>query len=620
MAFSGQTKRFLCGLILIATCGSPLPAAPPADPVELLRDALYIRLDDTRNPPMAVLEHRRKVLEERVAALKSIRDLRRALTLSEWKEDIGEESVRVIDEEMRRKIGERFRKAIRKIIITDDPASRLAIANMIGEMGPTIRALDRVDTQGFARGLADDVIALCKDPNLSVRLEALRTLGTINADPAKAVPVLREALEKGDPQEKRVAAYALGQLVRVVNHLLKRGQSKSGIEASREDFVRTAAAVVDAVGKGMQDADVQVRQLSLEAVDTAAHALGDFILEPFPRSEFPPTGRTLTPEDLELMDARALMVKSELAHFEPLLRSLKAQDVGLLRGLSDRNPGIRLLAITTLENIAYVRGRILRWIDSIPDPRAKRENGTLAPDHWASKVFVDPLAGVLGKSLGAVVVAIYDPEDVRVRRVGVDFFERLGEAAAPAVDALADRLADEDRFVRWSAARTLGNLVADVVATPKRLEAVVLGLTNLLADGDLDVRMAAAETLKEVGPPAVLAMSGLTQAIVTGDAENRVAALQALARIGLKGTPPTVAEGVIQNLLVSLGAAATPDARVRRAAAETLALVGPQLPRTATTVRQRAVSALRDALGDDDGEVRSNAGDAILSIQQGDVD
>src|SRR5207244_3656332 len=83
----------------------PATAVPPADPVEELRQALPFQIGDEKNE--AALDYRRDTLEKRVNALKTLSDLRRALSLTEWKDMLGSPArIRQIDSAARKKVGD----------------------------------------------------------------------------------------------------------------------------------------------------------------------------------------------------------------------------------------------------------------------------------------------------------------------------------------------------------------------------------------------------------------------------------------------------------------------------------------------------------------------------------
>ena len=192
--------------------------------------------------------------------------------------------------------------------------------------------------------------------------------------------------------------------------------------------------------------------------------------------------------------------------------------------------------------------------------------------------------------MGDVIASLSDP-DVRVRRAAVDLLETLDREAAPAAGKLVQALADPDRFVRWSAARVLGKLA------PAEPTMVVPGLTRLLNETDLDVRISAAQSIAQYGPAAKLAVPALTSKVTVGDPESRVAAIHALQSIGKDS------EMAIPAVTLALGHG---DLRVRMAAAEFLGQLGP--------MARSAVGALRVAMLDEKLEVRSAAGDALLDL------
>jgi HEAT repeat protein len=184
--------------------------------------------------------------------------------------------------------------------------------------------------------------------------------------------------------------------------------------------------------------------------------------------------------------------------------------------------------------------------------------------------------------------------DVRARRGAIDVLEALGPAAAPAGAALVQALHDSDQFVRWAAARTLGKI------SPVQADTAVPGLGRLLADLDLDVRLAAAMALERYGPAARAALPELIRAMRASDAELRVAAMRAVAVIGgvqAHAAIPALTDGVTDA-----------DSRVRQVAAEVLGNFGP--------AARKAVDALNQALQDTDPDVQRAAGEALLNIKR----
>jgi HEAT repeat protein len=138
--------------------------------------------------------------------------------------------------------------------------------------------------------------------------------------------------------------------------------------------------------------------------------------------------------------------------------------------------------------------------------------------------------------------------------------------------------------------------------------AAVPQLINNLGDRDLDVRMAVAESLGQIGPPARAAVPALTLAVNQGDAEMREKAILALQGIGQASVTaiPALIDVMGQEGYFQLGGGRGTGTKVRRAAAELLGQFGKDA--------SAAVPALRKALQDPDAETREAAAGALLRI------
>src|SRR5262245_44576118 len=97
-------------IALAALTLTGLTTAAPPDPVEDLRQALPMRPEDMRKATPAILDYRDKTLKKLAAQLRTVSELRRALALSEWKEQPTQDRALVqIDNAVRNEIGARFR-------------------------------------------------------------------------------------------------------------------------------------------------------------------------------------------------------------------------------------------------------------------------------------------------------------------------------------------------------------------------------------------------------------------------------------------------------------------------------------------------------------------------------
>src|SRR5262249_40992206 len=138
--------------------------------------------------------------------------------------------------------------ALEGVAAKGDTVSRLAVAQMLGEMGTSIRALDAADLAGFGRSLTPSLVKLTTDPDLVVRAAAARALGKINPVPDVAVGALKKLLASDVPEARRAAAEGLLSMVQVVAQIQKKGRAQTGVEASRNDVVETSTAVANTVG------------------------------------------------------------------------------------------------------------------------------------------------------------------------------------------------------------------------------------------------------------------------------------------------------------------------------------------------------------------------------------
>ncbi|MCI0638871.1 MAG: HEAT repeat domain-containing protein [Gemmataceae bacterium] len=587
--FARRWLPSLFGLFLASfLCSQGAAPVRAADPVEELRKALPVKRWHLDKPSPQVVAARRQELTKLIENLANIGDLRRALGLQDWKrsaEQLTPEVFREMDVELRKQIGDRLVKGLRRVIDGGDANSKLAAANLIAEMGPTVQSLTPGDKAGFARGLTPEVLLLVKDKDLGVRQEGLRALGSIFAKPEDAVPVFRATLKSDAVGPRRLAADGLAQLVRVAAHLQQRpGETTRPVEATRADVFAALKQVIPACSAGFHDEDPEVRHLCLGALQVSTKALGDLIPDGAGKDEFP-TG-ALTDEQRADIQRWHQDLSAELKAVEPVAKALQAQSKSLAQALDDPDVHVKLAAMQALESIGNARIRLRRRVLSVPLIKGEGDGG-----NRALLAQLDTLESFVKNHLDDISKYLTH-QDVRLRRGAVEFLEIIEDAATPATPLLAASLNDPDRFVRWSAVRALGAIPLDkaTVALPN--------LAKLMSDPDLSVRKAAAEALEFMGPAASAAVPEIASAVSVGDSEARIAAMFALQSIGAEH-----GKAAVPNLIDALG---HEDHRVRKAAAETLGRFGP--------AALLAVPALRRALGDEDAGVRAAASDAILSI------
>jgi len=563
------------------------------DPVENLQQVLK-GLTGT-DPSDEVLRHRKAALSEAATQLKNISDLRLALALPEWKDNDKDPStgqptlLARVDQEVRATIGKRLQNIVQNAVDKGDSRSRLAAANLVGEIGTSIRGLALDDKSGFARSLAPSLVALMELNDPLVRQAAARALGKTNPEPQLAVKALAEMLKSKNVGDRRAASEAQADMVRLIFQASKKTGVQAGVQATDEDVVHCAAAVVPATGACLKDSDVVVRRKGLEALVQAASALRDLMPTTGTgsdqnREQMPPIGRPWTVKEREFvkMAVESLDKKEEL--FAPLLIALKDQGGAIAKALSDPDDKVRVLSRRALELMGSARLLLNRVREVIPTEK----DGT-----QPTKRRDDVLKEAIEPGLMEFTKRVRDP-DVRVRAATVEFLESMEDAAAPAIPTLLLALTDKDRFIRWGAVRTLGKV--GKVQTERTVPAIAALLNP---DEDPDVREAAATTLRGYGSAAKAALPALIGMLNVGEAEAQEAVLKAITGVGGGGTKEAI-PALIKSLQSS-------SANVRRLAAEALGRMG-----------HLALSALPD-LGarlqvEEDSNVRLAICDAILEI------
>jgi len=236
-----------------------------------------------------------------------------------------------------------------------------------------------------------------------------------------------------------------------------------------------------------------------------------------------------------------------------------------LERLGSRDPvaAVRVAASGAVARIARRPQRALRSLTAVLEhgpPRARA----------ASADALGELAGAAACAVADLDRAARDDRDPAVRAAAALALARIGPERAPSVARLLEALADPDSCVRRRAADALA-------ATGAGSERTIEALRARLLEDTSAVRHAAARALAAAGDrgKAVL-RAGLEHS----EPEVREAAVRGLATAS---PPPRAASGAVARLL------ADPSARVRGAAALTLARLGEPGDAARRLARQLAI-------------------------------
>ena len=263
-----------------------------------------------------------------------------------------------------------------------------------------------------------------------VRQAAAGALGAIYPEPAPATQALAGLLAEPDVETRRAAAAALARMLRTVIEVL-RTQLPNAVVTTPAQAVATATAVVPVAGRGLKDADAQVRQSCAEALQLAARILGEppviIELPESQRAEFPPPGRKLTAAEQADIDRYRKDVLEERGLCLPLARALNAQVPPLLPCVADDELTVRLQAAGALEDMAQARSRLLAKAASVPQAGGEQDLPRLQED---------PLGPGLRSAVPVLAKQLTHAE-VRARLAVIYALETLGPDAAAAAAPLA---------------------------------------------------------------------------------------------------------------------------------------------------------------------------------------
>jgi HEAT repeat protein len=450
-----------------------------------------------------------------------------------------------------------------------DPASVVPLNASLGRRDANIRsaviqALSKIDTPSTLEAITRT--AMDKSEDMSVRFEAISALSKFRSSPAErlksAVETLRTILNDGSYDLKYRAAVALGE-----------------------------------IGKG------------------AAAAVPD-LLKRYAQAD----GHTMH------VVARALADIGDRTAIEPMIRELNNQRVvsapvnaiQVLGGIRDPEAvGPLIKVFTDRPRDAICQTEAAKALVQIRHPSAVGPLIQLLRDpHSYNPAISDALAGIGKPSVGSLIEAL-DDSALSVRQQAAQALGKIGTDASPAVDKLIKMLNSES--TRWQAASALAAIGDPKAITPliklmkdpqqhwnpdifidigkfgkSAAEAVPL-LAEFLGDEAQEwyQRSKAAEALGEIG--VATAVGPLEKALREKDVHVRSDAARALGKVGKN------ADSAVDSLnrILHYGVSET-----RSAAAQALGAIGDPT----------ACPQLRDALGDEIPNVRTEAQNALVKI------
>lgn len=505
-----------------------------------------------------------------------------------------------------------------------------------------LQAIDQLGGGGVhAAEAVVPLTALLGDASADVRARAARSLGKIGAPAKPAAPELTSLLTDDDPSVRRQAVNALvairpgpkvmipllvrllndsdpGVQLRVLNAVAEAGEAAVPglIEALKNDEAAywacvvlrdigpVAKAAVPALAEKLNDPRPDIR---LQAV-LALGAMEDAALPVVPKiaaalgDEHARTAATFAlgelgeiPADAEQTirsnansDDRFLSTASlwALARVHPEDRDLRrAATEHLVARLKDQDPYVRVLAAQAMAALPPAPEITLPiWEKAMKDADTATVHLALNALASLGEPVVPRLIDILEKHKELRVEAAYT-------------LGQIGPAAAPATDALAKLVADENLHVATEAILALGRI------GPAAKSAVPALCTAFENEGEKNTH-AIIFALGNIGPEAAAAEPIVLKAMQSKDKALAVIAARTFMEIQ---PPSSSSEAAAKAVPVLVAGLDDPLPETRKAAADSLAALGP--------LAREAIPALEKATKDDVKAVRAAAADALKSLQ-----
>lgn len=431
------------GLAFISGPSRQAQGAPP-DAVEAFRLELRANPSDP-----AEWEAR---LRRRAAELVSLKEVREALQLAEWRSAPGDNRMQGVENRLRVELMTRLVEGYRQTLKSADSKSAAQL-------------LERLDEVTRGQNASVSILEACAEllPELErqvrqgepeARSSGLRVIGRLPTKQETVLGVLKELAGPNQPADTRyLAAEALESQVRLKT---KAGDKSKSTYEPMGGFSQAVGPIIRMLAG---DTQPRVRRLAMNASHMVAAGLNTSLAEPI----IAPAGTDAT-----------LFLKQSPVDADQRQMLSAVRDLMAAAGVALRDPdaAVRVQAQKFFDEAARAR---LAW--------------NALPGHSGE----DPLREGLKAILPTLIEAIRDP-DPRVRRATIDVLESMGPDATPAAAALGEALGDQDAFVRWAAVRSLSSLGGEAT------KAALPRLRNLATDPDTDVREAAESAVRRLEP------------------------------------------------------------------------------------------------------------------------
>jgi hypothetical protein len=520
---------WIAAIIGLTMVDMPARAHRPApDTVEDLRDALKHAGDSPSER-----QHR---LASAVDLVTDLADMKRAIALLEWRDEDPDPAIAAVDVQSRRALAQKYETLLRDHLRRSDTEEQLtALTQLRTRSAACQRLLVEI---GATERLGRDLEPLIAHAEPSLQREAIAAIVEMHVSPALVASSLRTGLTAGDWTVRKAAIDAVNHYLCTIREAPMPSHSVTARVAPRKLVIDAAVQMLPVAAQAAAAAQRLMHARGVEALERGTALFVELL-----------TDSRVQANETAAADERQMFLQL-CDDLRPLLEGLRSHSSLFVQALDDRQAAVRLTARRAWEDLAAGRQQVQLQAAQL---RIRPAGGTPSTEGLAPLVAVEELlSDMLRQGVPAIAAGISDP-DPQARSRAIDVLETLGPAAGPALPVLIKALEDPDRFVRWSAARTIGRLA------PAESAQAVEALSRCLADNDLDVQQAAARALESYGPAAASAAAALARALDTHSTSLKLAILRSLKAIG-------PAAAAAQPALRPL--AHDPDEHVRRAAGE----------------------------------------------------
>jgi HEAT repeat protein len=445
---------------------------------------------------------------------------------------------------------------------------------------------------------------LVADEDPVVRRQAIHAVLAIGADPKVTMPMVTKLLEEADPAIRMRVLNALAETgAPAVPRLIGALQNdKAAYWAClvAQDMGPVAKDAIPALTERIKDKRPQVRReaiLALAAMEGdakgSAGAIASALSDPATAAaatfalgrigEMPAGAESVVRKNAASDDAMLSTVSAwALAKSHPQDKKLMAAALEQLLGkLDDKDPNVRTAA---------ARGLVALQPDpelALPIFSRELKSADETKIHYA----LDALASIGSPAVPRLALAL---KFEHLRPDVLEILRRLGPQAAPATDALATFVGDQDERTARAATLALAAVGPDAKGAAPALLAALAQPENPNAH-------AIVYALGRIGAGAVEAQGPLTKLLQGSDQDLALIAAWSLTKIAPSQATATNVLPVLEQGL------AAPEAIKRRGAAETLAELGP--------LAKPAAPALEKASKDPDKSVSEEATKALAAIR-----